>query len=70
MELPRIAPPDRDIRVIALVRGDQRYFFYYRPETRLALLRTLGRYAADPDLEFSWYDAAIVSAKVREELTV
>jgi hypothetical protein len=26
----------------------------------------LGRYAADPDLSFSWYDAAVMSKKIRE----
>ena len=30
------------------------------------MLRTLGRYAADPELSFSWYDAAIMSKKIRE----
>ena len=29
------------------------------------LLQTLGRYAADPDLNFSWYDAAVMSQRVR-----
>jgi hypothetical protein len=28
-------------------------------------LQTLGRYAADPELSFTWYDAAILSQKVR-----
>ena len=29
------------------------------------LLQTLGRYAADPELNFSWYDAAVLSQRIR-----
>jgi hypothetical protein len=30
------------------------------------MLQTLGKYAGDPDLSFSWYDAAVLSQKVRK----
>ena len=29
------------------------------------LARVLGRYASNPDLSFSWYDAAVLSQKIR-----
>ena len=29
-------------------------------------LRMLGRYAADPQLSFTWYDAAVMSKKIRQ----
>ena len=29
-------------------------------------LRQLARYAADPELDFSWYDAAMLSRKIRD----
>ena len=29
-------------------------------------LRQLARFAADPEIEFSWYDAAMLSQKIRE----
>jgi hypothetical protein len=38
----------------------------YTEEQKTEMLRTLGRYAADPELSFSWYDAAVLSQKVRE----
>jgi len=28
-------------------------------------MQTLGRFAGDPELSFSWYDAAVLSQKVR-----
>jgi len=34
-------------------------------ETHTQILRILEGYAADPELDFSWYDAAFLSQKVR-----
>jgi len=30
-------------------------------------LRLLGRYASNPELSFSWYDAAVLSQKIRQD---
>jgi hypothetical protein len=30
-------------------------------------LRTLGRFASNPELSFTWYDAAVLSQKIRQE---
>jgi len=57
---------DREINVLALVKGEERYIFLFDDENRVNTLRTLGRYAADPDLSFSWYDAAVLSQKIRD----
>lgn len=56
----------QDINVLALVKGEEQYIFLYNDENRVEMLRTLGRYAADPQLSFTWYDAAVLSKKVRE----
>ena len=55
----------QDINVLALVKGEERYIFLYDDDRRAETLRTLGRFASDPDLSFSWYDAAVLSQKVR-----
>jgi len=55
----------RDINVIALVKGSERYVFLFDDDSRAEALRTLGRHAANPDLSFSWYDAAVLGQKVR-----
>lgn len=57
----------REINVIALIKGQERYIFLYDDDNRLEMIRTLGRYASNPELSFSWYDAAVLSQKVRQE---
>ncbi|MDG2382061.1 MAG: hypothetical protein P8N76_10345 [Pirellulaceae bacterium] len=56
-----------DINVLALVKGEERYIFLYSDSNRSQTLRLLGRYASNPDLSFSWYDAAILSQKIRRQ---
>ena len=58
---------NQDINVLALVKGSERYVFLYDDESRAATLRTLGRYASNPELTFTWYDAAVLSQKIRQE---
>ncbi len=57
----------QDINVLALVKGSERYVFLYDDESRAETLRVLGRYASNPDLSFTWYDAAVLSQKIRQE---
>lgn len=56
---------DKGVNVIALVKDSERYIFLYDDESAPTLLQTLGRYAADPELSFTWYDAALLSQRVR-----
>ena len=55
----------QDVNVVALVKGDERYLFLFSDEQKGETLRTLGKYASDPELSFSWYDAAVLCQKVR-----
>ncbi len=55
-----------EINVVALVRGEEQYIFMFDEVNRTETLRMLGRYAADPQLSFTWYDAAVMSQRVRE----
>ncbi|QDV24582.1 hypothetical protein [Aureliella helgolandensis] len=57
---------NKEINVLAMVKGEERYVFLYDDKNRIETLRMLGRYAADPALSFSWYDAAVMSKKIRE----
>lgn len=57
---------DDDINVLALVKGNERYIFLYDDSQRAEALRVLGRYASNPELSFSWYDAAVLSQKIRQ----
>lgn len=55
-----------DDQVVAVVKDVERYIFIYDEESRPTLLRLLGKFAADPELSFTWGDAALVSKKVRQ----
>lgn len=55
------------VNILALVKDSERYVFLYDDESRAETLRTLGRFAVDPDLSFTWYDAAILSQRLRRE---
>ncbi len=59
----------QDVNVLALVKGEERYVFLFDDDSRAAALRVLGRYASNPDLSFTWYDAAVLSQKIRQECT-
>jgi hypothetical protein len=55
-----------EINVLALVKGNERYVFLFDDDNRVEMLRQFGRFAANPDLSFTWYDAAVMSQKVRQ----
>ena len=58
---------DGDIKVIALIKGDEQYVFLYNESNRGGLRRLLGQYASNPELSFTWYDAAVLSRKICQE---
>jgi hypothetical protein len=57
---------NQDINVLALVKGEERYIFLFDDTHRTEALRTLGRFASNPELSFSWYDAAVLSQRIRQ----
>ena len=55
------------VNILAIVRDDgERYVFLFDDANRQATLRKLGEYASNPELSFTWYDAAILSRKMRK----
>ena len=58
---------DQEINVLALVKGTERFVFLFDDESRSETLTMLARYASNPDLSFTWYDAAVLSQKIRQE---
>ena len=56
----------QELNVLALVKGEERYIFLFDEASRAETLRTLGRFASNPELSFSWYDAAVLSQRIRE----
>ena len=56
------------VNMIALSKDGERFVFLYDDNSPAELLRTFGQYAADPELNFSWYDAAVLSQRVRASI--
>jgi hypothetical protein len=56
----------KEINVLALMKGEEQYIFLFDDKNRTETLRMLGRYAANPGLSFSWYDAAVLSERIRQ----
>lgn len=54
--------------IVTLIKGEERFVFIYMPSTAKQALRLVGQFASNPDLNFSWYDAAVVSQKIRAEV--
>lgn len=57
---------DSEINVLALVKGEERFLFLFDDHNRDRTLRQLAHFAADPEIDFSWYDAAMLSRKIRD----
>ena len=68
MNTRKLAKPQwtEDVNVMAVIKGDERYVFLFDDANSVEVMRQAGRFAANPDLSFSWYDAAILSQRVRQ----
>ncbi len=55
-----------EVSIVAIVKGEERYVFMFDDDSRAETLRMLGRYASNPELSFTWYDAAVLSQKIRQ----
>ncbi|MEY3458610.1 MAG: hypothetical protein RL215_1767 [Planctomycetota bacterium] len=56
----------RTVNVLAMVRDGQRYVFLYDDLSIDALRRQFAEFAEDPELDFTWLDAATLSRRVRQ----
>lgn len=56
------------INVVAIVHSDDRYIFLFddSPESYQRLMQTLGQFAGNAELSFSWHDAAALSRAARK----
>ena len=62
---PPAAPPDGDgVRVVALVKGGERFVYLFPGGREPACLAALARHAADPALSLAAADAALLAGRV------
>ncbi|HEX4608336.1 MAG TPA: hypothetical protein VH092_09030 [Urbifossiella sp.] len=55
----------RELNVLALFKGDERFFFVYDDDSRDALVDDIRHKAADPAVTLTWFDAAVLTERVR-----
>jgi hypothetical protein len=46
-------------------RGQENYALLYERKDPASAMRTLGRWAMNPELAFTWHDATVMSLRVR-----
>lgn len=57
-----------DINILAIIRGNEKYIFLYDDSNAGVCLRILRCFASNPELSFTWYDAAVLGQKIRQKL--
>ena len=57
----------RELNILALIKGQERYIFVYDDESRPALIDSFRHHAADPRLTFNWFDATVLTDKARAQ---
>lgn len=55
-----VAQPRHIVRTLR--KGRETFAFVYTIDSRADVLRTIARWASDPDIDFDWRDAAWISA--------
>lgn len=55
----------QELNVLALIKGDERFIFVYDDEGRDTLIEDLRNKAADPAVALNWFDAAVLTERVR-----
>ena len=55
----------RDLNVLALFKGSERFIFVYDDESREVLIDEIRHQAADPTVPLNWFDAAVLTERVR-----
>ena len=57
----------REFNVLALIKGSERYIFVYDDASQQSLIDAFRDQAADPRLSLTWFDAAVLTDKAREQ---
>jgi hypothetical protein len=57
----------RELNVLALFKGEERYIFVYDDDSRESLIDDIRNRAADPAVPINWFDAAVLTERVRNQ---
>jgi hypothetical protein len=56
-----------ELSVLALIRGKERFVYVYDDESREDLVEAIRAQAASPAVSLSWYDAAVLTERARQQ---
>lgn len=56
------------VRQLALVKGEERFIFRYQAGQEAEVIDAFAEMAADPNNEFDWFDAAVLSYQIGRRL--
>ena len=62
----RISRKGEAVNMICIVKGDQKYIWFFTDSQRENTKRNIGEMASNPDFDFNWHDAAKVLEQVRQ----
>ena len=57
----------RDLNVLALVKGAERFVFVYDDDSRDETIAAIRDQAADPSVSLNWFDAAVLTERARKQ---
>lgn len=58
----------RELNVLALFKGHERYIFVYDDDSRDTLIDDIRDKAANPAVPINWFDAAVLTERVRNHV--
>jgi hypothetical protein len=58
---------NRELNVLALFKGEERFIFVYDDDSRDAVIDEIRNQAADPAVAINWFDAAVLTERIRNQ---
>ncbi len=55
----------QELNVLALIKGIERFIFVYDDDSKSVLIDDIRDKAADPSVSLNWFDAAVLTERVR-----
>ncbi len=59
----------QELNVLALIKGQERFIFVYDDESVDTLIDEIRNQAADPAVTLNWFDAAVLTQRVRNPIS-
>ena len=57
-----------ELSILALLKGKERYVYFYDDSSRDSLIDSIRDHAADPVLSLTWFDAAVLCERARQQV--